>query len=206
MIPLMVDCTAKKVTICGGGEVGARKAAYFAGEAEVTVYSRSFSAAFHSLSVHQVQTEILPIEENISRIIMGAFLVIAATSDPALNAVIESRCRAAGILCNNATRPAGDVILPAKFSGDRFTIAISTQGGSPAVARYIREHMQATWPDLDQMIILEEELRGDLKEEQIPEEQRRKILTTILHDSAIWQSLPKGVAATRKVIQERYRI
>ena len=43
MIPLMIDLAGKKVVIFGGGEVGARKARFFAPEAEVTVISRSFS-------------------------------------------------------------------------------------------------------------------------------------------------------------------
>ncbi len=44
MIPLLVDLSARCVLICGGGEVAARKAAFFLPEAEVTVVSRSFSS------------------------------------------------------------------------------------------------------------------------------------------------------------------
>ena len=206
MIPLMVDCTSKKVVICGGGEVGARKAAYFAGEADVTIYSRSFSQAIHSLPVKQIQTDIQPIGDEIARIIKGAFLVIAATSDPGLNAVIASVCKDNGVLCNNATHPAGDVTLPAKIQGQQFTIAISTQGASPAVARYIREHLQTSYPYLDQMILLEEGLRHQMKEQQIPETQRREILTNILHDPEVWQALPEGHNKARTIISERYQI
>lgn len=206
MIPLMVDFTDKQVTICGGGQVGARKAAYVAGEASVTIYSRSFSPACHDLPVRLVQTEISSEPAGIDRLISGSFLVIAATSDPPLNAAIAERCRKAGILCNNVTSTTGDITLPAKFTGERFTIAVSTRGGSPAVARYVREHLQNTMPHLDTMIILEEELRSDLKQQNIPEEQRREILTRVLHDPIVWENLSGGLQAARAYVQEKHLI
>ena len=45
MIPLFVECTGKRVVVFGGGEVAARKAGYFAKEAEVLMVSRTFSPA-----------------------------------------------------------------------------------------------------------------------------------------------------------------
>ena len=47
--PLFVDFTGKKVVIFGGGAVGERKAAYFAG-ADVTVVSREFSPGLEAMS------------------------------------------------------------------------------------------------------------------------------------------------------------
>lgn len=41
MIPLFIDCTGRRIVIFGGGDVAARKAAYFSGNADVTVVSRS---------------------------------------------------------------------------------------------------------------------------------------------------------------------
>ena len=55
MIPLMIDFSGKRIVIFGGGEVGARKAAYFCEETEVTVVSRSFSPAFNDLTVRRVE-------------------------------------------------------------------------------------------------------------------------------------------------------
>ncbi|PKL59957.1 MAG: hypothetical protein CVV33_05180 [Methanomicrobiales archaeon HGW-Methanomicrobiales-4] len=144
-------------------------------------------------------------ESRLTSFIAGASLVIAATSDPALNSLILTCCQGQGILCNNATEPPGDVTLPAKFTGEQFTIAVSTLGGSPAVARFIREHIQATWPDLDQMIILEEQLRSDLKEQGIPEDRRRDILTQVLHDQKIWHALKTGLPEANMLVTERYR-
>ncbi len=200
----MVDCSHKPVTIFGGGEVGARKARYFASEADVTVYSRSFTQAFESLPVKQIKTTIPKDEMKIADLIRGTFLVITATSDPDLNQIIAARCKTEGVLCNNATDPPSDVILPAKFTGERFTIAVSTRGGSPAVARFIREQIETTWPDLDLMIDLEEELRAELKKHQIPETKRRDILTAVLHDHETWHNLQNGTEDVLKKIREKY--
>lgn len=206
MIPLMVDGNNKRVAICGGGEVSARKAAYFAEEAEVTVYSRSFCPAFDDMPVKKIRIELNADDASIPSIIRGAFLVIAATSDPDLNASIRARCLSEKILCNNATSPQGDVILPAQYRGDRFTISVSSLGASPAISRFLREYLQNTFPCLDQMIALEENLRHDLKEQHVPEHERREILNTLLHDPDIWATLPSGPDKARKRVQERYQI
>ncbi len=204
MIPLMVDCTDRPVTIFGGGEVGARKAEYFAPAADVTVYSRTFSPAFQDIRVVQITTELTGDEREIDRYIEGAFLVIAATSDPDLNRRILTVCRDRKILCNNATMPRGDVILPATYEGGRFTIAISTKGASPAVSRFIREHLQAAFPDLDQLISLEEQLRSRLRDQGLPEPCRRDILTRALHDPEVRKRLQNGTDTTITYIMEQY--
>jgi len=202
----MVDCSHKPVAIFGGGEVGARKARYFAHEADVTVYSQSFSPDFDSIMVKKIRTTIPADETKIADLIRGAFLVVTATSNPDLNRVIADRCKTDGILCNNATDPPADITLPAKFCGDRFTIAVSTLGGSPAVARFIREQIEATWPDLDLMIALSEKLRQDLKILQTPETKRRDILTAVLHDPEVWQILKEGSDAVLVRVKEKYLV
>ena len=63
MIPLMIDLAGKKVVIFGGGEVGARKARFFAPEAEVTVISRSFSPLLSSLTIQRVTRELSDLRE-----------------------------------------------------------------------------------------------------------------------------------------------
>lgn len=200
----MVDCSKRLVTIFGGGKVGARKARYFASEADVTVYSRSFSPAFNSIQVKQVGTTIPRDETAITDLIRGSFLVITATSDPELNLIIATRCRDEGILCNNATDIHSVVTLPAKITGERYTIAVSTSGGSPAVSRFIREQIEEMWPDLDLMITLSEELRQDMRMRLIPETKRREILTAILHDPVIWKSLQTGTENALMRVKETY--
>ena len=204
MIPLMVNYIGKRVTIFGGGKVAARKAMYFVSEADITVYSRSFIPDFQTMPVKQIRMELSSNDTRIPNLIPGASLVIAATSDPIVNLSVLTCCRNQGILCNNVTSPPGDVTLPAKFTGEQFTIAVSTRGGSPAVARFIREHIEATWPDLDLMISLEEQLRSDLKGQGISEDRRGGILAAVLHDQEIWQALKPGLTEANMMVIERY--
>ena len=58
MIPLFVDCSARRIVIFGGGTVAARKAAYFSGHAEVTVVSRSFVPAFDELTITRQERDL----------------------------------------------------------------------------------------------------------------------------------------------------
>ena len=137
--PLFVDFTGKKVVIFGGGAVGERKAAYFSG-ADVTVVSREFTPGLEAMP------GIRPVRKDVTGAIVpglidGAFLVVAATGDSALNNEIARIACDMGILVN-AAEGGSDVILPSKIVQGDITIAISTGGRSPAMARYLRQRLE----------------------------------------------------------------
>jgi precorrin-2 dehydrogenase / sirohydrochlorin ferrochelatase len=192
MIPLFVDCSGRRIVIFGGGAVAARKAAYFAGEARVTVVSRSFVQKIDTLQVTKKRVDIQDTSDaRLITLIGNAFLVIGALSDPAQNNRMGRLCHKKGILFNNADGKIGDVLLPAKSSGKHYTIAISTGGSSPAISRYVREHLERELPDLDAMILLQNRLREDLKP-AVPEQTRRnEILRRVLDDPSVWKLLKK---------------
>ncbi|MGB8821112.1 MAG: NAD(P)-dependent oxidoreductase, partial [Methanoregula sp.] len=103
MIPLFVDCSGRRIVIFGGGEVAARKAACFSGKADVLVVSRSFVPAFDGMGVKRQELELGTVTgRQLAPLLSGAFLVIAALSDPAINNRIGKACKAIGILFNNA--------------------------------------------------------------------------------------------------------
>lgn len=69
----------------------------------------------------------------------GRFLVIAATSDTALNRRVHADAEARSLLCNVADVPElCNFILPAVHRVDPIAIAVSTGGASPALAKRIR--------------------------------------------------------------------
>lgn len=205
MIPLLVDVSDKTVMIFGGGEVGARKAAYFAPEARVIVYSRSFSPAFSNLHVECQSLDLNTTgDENLLSLIDDAFLVIAATPDQGQNNRIRKLCISKKILFNNASGETGDIVIPSMIQGERFTLAISTRGSSPGVSRFLREYLETTLPDLDRMIEIQERLRAYMKDCLPDPEERKTIVWKVLNDREVWSALREGEVAAWSLISRRY--
>jgi precorrin-2 dehydrogenase/sirohydrochlorin ferrochelatase len=205
MIPLLVDCTDKRIVIFGGGAVASRKAMYFSGNADVLLVSRSFLPKITSLPVKCRILDVGTVSDDlIKEILDGAFLVISTFSDPSQNNRIGNLCRARAILFNNADGEAGDVILPSVTGGKNYTIAISTKGSSPAVSRFIREHLEKTYPALDEMIALQSELREQLNHHEPSQARRTAILQEVLSDKELWEMLRKDPSLARKQAKKRY--
>ncbi|MCX7912846.1 MAG: bifunctional precorrin-2 dehydrogenase/sirohydrochlorin ferrochelatase [Dehalococcoidales bacterium] len=71
-----------------------------------------------------------------------AFLAVAATDDPETNRRVAELAHRAGVLVNVADCPQEcDFIVPAAFSRGDITVAVSTSGTSPALARKIRDEL-----------------------------------------------------------------
>jgi precorrin-2 dehydrogenase/sirohydrochlorin ferrochelatase len=205
MIPLFVDCSRRRIVIFGGGDVAARKAAYFAKQADVTVVSRSFAPAFDELAITRKELDLDKTDgRQFAALLTGAFLVIAAVSRPDINNRIGKLCRATGILFNNADGEPGDVILPSVTGGINYTLAISTHGNSPAISRFIREHLEEEFPALDQMIALQKRLRTELKRVQLDQARRDVILWQVLEDPAVWQALSADPSDAWNLVETRY--
>lgn len=201
----MLDLTGRRVLIFGGGDVGARKAAYFEHEAEVTVISRSFSPDLDGLAIERREADLstLP-DETLRGLLAGVFLAVAATPDPGLNDRIGRLCAGEGVLFNNASGESGDVIVPSVIRGSQYLVAISTRGKSPAVSRYLRMRLETEYACLDRMIDLQDEMRTMLKETEPVQEVRSRALWSILKDDEIWGALASDYAKARTMAIERY--
>ena len=205
MIPLFVDCQKRRIVIFGGGDVAARKAAYFAGVAEVTVVSRSFQQKILDLPVFRKECNIsTESDEYLESMLEWAFLVIGALSDTTQNNRIGRLCRKRGILFNNAAGEPGDVIIPSVTGGINYTLAISTHGSSPAISRFIREHLEQQFPALDQMIALQQRLRTELKRAEPDQAKRDAIIWGVLNDSSVWKALSVDNAEAWKLVTKRH--
>lgn len=205
MIPFFIDCSGRRIVIFGGGAVAARKAAYFAGEARVTVVSRSFVQKLETLPVIRKTADVQEASDaRLTTLIGKAFLVIGALSDPGQNNRIGRLCKKNGILFNNADGEAGSVVLPATSSGENYTIAISTGGSSPAISRFIREHLEQELPELDAMILLQRRLRRELKTTEPDQARRNAILHNVLDDPSVWNALKKDPDKAWEKVSARY--
>jgi precorrin-2 dehydrogenase / sirohydrochlorin ferrochelatase len=132
-----LDVTGRRCVVVGGGLVGREKAAGLAAcGAAVTVVSPDLDASFGSLAVEWRRGRYRRSD------LEGAFLVIAATSDRAVNERVHRDAEARGMLCNVADVPElCNFILPAVHREGSIAVAVSTGGASPALAKRIRSQI-----------------------------------------------------------------
>ena len=189
-LPLFLDFSCRKVVIFGGGPVGERKAKFFSA-AEVLVVSPDFTECLEAMGADGiVKLERRAVERgDVARHIEGAFLVVAATGDTALNDAIARAAEAAGVLANNASGESPAIVPSVLRRGD-VTVAISTGGRSPAMARYLRLRLEKSLgDDIEKMALLQEKVREHLKKTVADQKRREEILRAILDDPAVWASL-----------------
>ena len=74
----------------------------------------------------------------------GHQLVMTATDDPAVNALVATQARARGTWVNSADDPENcSFILPAVTRRGPVVVAVGTDGASPALARHLRDRIAA---------------------------------------------------------------
>ena len=143
-LPLGIDLHGRRCVVLGGGAVGTRKAlTLLHAGAVVTVVSPDV-------------TDELAAEIDEGRIawvrgcyeeghLTDAFLAVSATSDTALNAAIAAAAGERGILvCDASSAQHSQIIFGALCHIDDATVAVFTDGSSPAGARQTRDRIAAT--------------------------------------------------------------
>lgn len=112
----------------------------------------------------------------------GYTVVIAATDDRPVNAQIYEEAREFGIPVNVVDDPPlCGFILPSLIRRGPVTIAFSTSGRSPALARRLREYLErAIGPEYGELADLLGELRPLMKEHIPTEEARNEVMDEML--------------------------
>lgn len=178
--PFFMDIEGQKGLIIGGGEVALRKVLKL--------------MPFHprlTVVAEAVVKELLDIQEIIclqrpfaEQDICGQMFVIAASDDKEVNREAARLCKEKNIPVNVVDdKEACSFLFPALVKKGRLAIGISTQGASPAMARWIRENVEAALPEeIDEKLAYLEKLRFKTKE-SIP---RQEIRAEILKQAA-WE-------------------
>lgn len=140
--PAFLKTEGRAVLVVGGGEVGARKVeTLLRCGARVGVVSPEL-VPWLAERVREGAVELVARNYDESQL-RGRFLVIAATDDGELNSRIASDAERRNLLCNVVDVPReGNFIVPALMRRGALTLAISTDGQSPALARKIREELE----------------------------------------------------------------
>jgi precorrin-2 dehydrogenase / sirohydrochlorin ferrochelatase len=140
--PIFAVIEDKPCLVVGGGAVGERKVQdLLAAGAQVAVVSRTLTPALAALAS---QGKIVYLSEDFAdNQVEGMALVMAATDDPEVNAEVFAAAQARSIWVNVADDPEHcTFIVPAQVKRGDLTLAISTGGASPALARQVREELQ----------------------------------------------------------------
>ena len=196
--PVFLDLRGRPVLVVGGGPLAAEKVRGLrAAEAEITVVAAALNTELTAL---RDAGEITHLPREYRDGDMAGFAVVMAAQHgsaggAALNGRLSAEARARGILLNAADDPANcDFILPAVVRAEPLTIAVSTGGGSPAVARRVREelseYLSAETASLAELVA---EVRADLR--------RRNVFRPITADA--WQAAMDG--RLRALLAQRRR-
>src|SRR5699024_2007968 len=143
LYPIFADLNGRTVLVVGGGDVAARKVeGLLESGAEVRVVAPRLNGTLRGLVRHGRVRHV----EDVFRpaTLDDVWLAIAATADDAVNAEVARHAEAHRILVNvvdNADLSRFHV--PARLRRGPLTLAVSSGGKAPALARRLRARLQA---------------------------------------------------------------
>jgi precorrin-2 dehydrogenase/sirohydrochlorin ferrochelatase len=167
--PVFLDLVGKPVIVIGGGHVAYQKIINLVKAGAVTtVVSPDLNSKMVALKVEgkfrHIEREYQPGD------LEGYLLAFVATDDGAINSVVAAEARERGIWVNAVDDvPNCDFVMPGIAQRGDLTLAISTNGRSPAMARYLRETMEEEFLTDEWLRLLDlcAEVRVDLRSRDI---------------------------------------
>ena len=123
----------------------------------------------------------------------GQRLAFAATDEAETNAAVFEEAEALGLLVNVVDDPGScRFLVPSKLERGPITIAISTAGASPALARHLRERLEEAVPEAyGALAELLGRLRPEVKAAYASGEERARRWKAVL-ESGVLELLERG--------------
>lgn len=136
--PVNLNLVGRPVLVVGGGRIALRKVQQLlAAGGDVTVIAPDIVDDLADLPVTVVRRRYEPGDAAAYR------LVITATGDMTVDQQIYDECEAAGVWVNSADDPDRCAFtLPATLRRGSLMITVSTGGASPALASWMRSHLE----------------------------------------------------------------
>ena len=166
--PIFLNLSGKKCVVVGGGEVALRKVrALLEHGGDVLVISPELCSELVRLSKN-TETHVLNREYQTGDL-DGAFTAIAATGNLGINRQVMQEARKRAVLVNIVDDAENsDFIVPSHLRRGDVTIAISTAGRSPSLARKIRTKLEKDFGDeYATLALLINEVRAEVNKQGI---------------------------------------
>jgi len=178
--PIFLDLRTHSCLVIGGGTVAERKVeSLLRARGQVTVISPTCTARLRAWA----QDGAITLYERPYRPgdLQGFPLVFAATTDESLHEKIAAEAREAGVFLNVVDRPAlCSFIVPAVVSQGDLTLAISTGGASPALAKKIRQTLEENFgPEYALALQLLARVRERVVQNGLSADERQRLFTAL---------------------------
>ena len=202
--PAFINLYEKQCVVVGGGRVAERKVlSLLRSGANVKVISFTLTDV---LKRQKNKGNIRHIERNYKEgDLKEAFLVVAATSDEKINREVSAD---APCLVNVVDKPEmANFIVPSVVKRGRLTIAISTSGSSPAMAKEIRRELELLYGrDFGQFLDFLRHIR-ELATKNIHDKKiRRRFLKEIISSEIINTLRENGAKEAREMVINKFKL
>ena len=172
-LPMFAKLEGRPVLLVGGGEVALRKARLLlAAGARLTLVSPTIDAAFnefHGRFTH-LAARFTPDH------LVGHILVVAATDDLEVNALVYQSANQRGLFVNVVDDPVrSSFIFPSIIDRSPVMVAVSSGGKAPVLVRLLRERLESLLPrHLGGLAELSGRVRGKAKQVLVSLSDRRR--------------------------------
>ena len=203
-LPLFFDIKGKTCLVVGGGHVALRKAqALVRAQATLKVIAPTIVDELLEL-VRQTQGD-YQLREFEAGDIDQCHLVIAATDDNNINQLVSQTAIQAKLLVNVVDNPAlSNFIMPSIIDRDPITIAISSSGTAPVLARTLRARIETLVPAAyGELAQLAAKFREQVKTVFSSTTQRRHFWESVFHGVPAELVLSGNRRAAEKLVSEQ---
>ncbi|MBU4034586.1 MAG: bifunctional precorrin-2 dehydrogenase/sirohydrochlorin ferrochelatase [Proteobacteria bacterium] len=186
--PVCLKIAGRQCLVIGGGRVGERKVKGLLDHgAKVKVISPELSESLSALEQAGTIDWLPRLYQEGD--LAGAFLVIAATDDPAVQERVHAEAEELNILLNVADVPKWcNFILPATARRGDLSVSVSTAGKSPALASTLRQALEVQFgPEYGVLVNILGALRETVLAGGRPHEENKVIFARLADpEMAVW--------------------
>lgn len=183
---ISLDLFQKDCLVVGGGQVAERKVrSLLECGARVKVISPEITPGLGKLAAEGLILYREGFYQDID--LTGVFLVIGATDSEEVNRRVADDCAARNLVVNIVDDPGkGNFFVPAVVRRGALTIAVSTEGKSPMLARKIREELERAYgPQFSEFLELLGQLRERVINNETSEQKKRNLLEELVSEEIL---------------------